>query len=80
MNYFCLLFVVAPRLVVNLFPVKTTQLPSAGRVKHSVKNWQKLTKSPMILDVVKGYKIFFILPPRQSRLPNFSHLTKKRQS
>ena len=78
MNYFCLLSVVAPQLVVNLFPVKTKQLPSAGRVKHSVKDWQKLTKIPMILDVIKGF--FFILPPRQSRLPNLSHLIKKRQS
>lgn len=31
----------------------------------------------MILDVVRGYKIHFILLPRQSRVPNLCHLTKK---
>ena len=36
-------------LVVNLFPTKIKQLPSAGRVKHFVKNWQKLIKDPVIL-------------------------------
>ena len=33
-------------LIVNLFPVKIKQLPSASRVKHFVKNWQKLTNDP----------------------------------
>ena len=31
----------------------------------------------MILDIVNGYKILFILPSRQSRLPNFCQLTKE---
>ena len=64
-------------LAVNLFPLKIKQLPGAGRVKHFVKNWQKLTNDPMILDVVSGYKIHFTLPQRQSKLPNSNHLTKK---
>ena len=64
-------------LVANLFPVKIKQLPKAGRVKHFVKNWQRLTNDPMILDIVNGYEIPFILPPRQSRLPNLCRLTKE---
>ena len=64
-------------LVANLFPVKIKQLPKAGRVKHFVKNWQRLTNDPMILDIVNGYEIPFILPPRQSRLPNLCQLTKE---
>ena len=64
-------------LVVNLFPVKIKQLPSAGRVKHFVKNWQKLTNDPLILDIVRGYKTPFILPSRQSKLPNLCQLTKQ---
>ena len=63
--------------VVNLFPVKIRQLPSAGRVKHFVKNWEKLTNDPMILDIVSVYEIPFILPPRQSRLPNLCRLIKE---
>ena len=51
-------------LVVNLFPVKIKQLPKVGRVKHFVKNWQKLTDDPMILDIVRGYEIPFILLPK----------------
>ena len=64
-------------LVEDIFPVKIKQLPKAGRVKHFVKNWQRLTNDPMILDIVNGYEIPFILPPRQSRLPNLCQLTKE---
>ena len=63
-------------LVANLFLVKIKQLPKAGRVKHFVKNRQRLKNDPMILDIVRGYEIFFILSPRQSRLPNLCHLIK----
>ena len=45
--------------------------------EHFVKNWQRLTNDPIILDIVNGYEIPFILPPRKSRLPNLCQLTKK---
>ena len=64
-------------LVASLLPVKIKQLPKAGRVKHFVRNWQKLTNHPMILDIVNGYEIPFILPSRQSRLSNLCQLTKE---
>ena len=64
-------------LVANLLPVKIKELPKAGRMKHFVKNWQRLTNNPMILDLVNGYKIPFILLPKQSRLPNLCQLTKE---
>ena len=63
--------------VVSLFPIKIKQLPSAGNVKHFVKNWQKLTNNPIILDTVRDYEIPYTLPPRQSRLPNLCKLAKK---
>ena len=63
--------------VVNLFPVKIKQLPCAGSVKHFVRNWQKLTNDPMILNIVRGYEIHFILPPRKSSLPKLCQLTKE---
>ena len=64
-------------LVANLFSVKIKQLRKASRVKYFVKNWQRLTNNHMILDIVRGSEIPFILPPRQSRLPNLCHLTKE---
>ena len=42
-----------------------------------VKNLQRLTNNPLTLDIVSGYEILFILPPRQSRLPNLCQLTKE---
>ena len=32
-------------LIANLFPVKVKQLPKADRVKHFVRNWQRLTNN-----------------------------------
>ena len=64
-------------LAVNLFPVKINQVASAGRLKHFVKNWLKPTNDLMIMDILRGYEIPFVLPPRQSRLPNLCHLTKE---
>ena len=64
-------------LVVNLFPVKIKQLPSASTVKHFVKNWQKPANDAMILDILRGYEMPFILPSRQSKLPDLCQLTKE---
>ena len=38
---------------------------------------KELANDPVILDIVNGYEIPFILPPRQSRLPNLCRLTKE---
>ena len=46
-------------------------------MKHSVNSWQRLKNNPVILDIVRGYKIPFILPPGQSMLPDLCQLTKK---
>ena len=64
-------------LIANLFSVKIKQQPKAGRVRHSVNSWQRLTDNPVILDIVRGYEIPFILPPGQSMLPDLCQLTKK---
>ena len=61
----------------NLFPGKIKQLPSAGRAKYFIRNWQKLKNDPMILNVVTGFEIPFILLPMKSKLPNMCHLTKE---
>ena len=44
-------------------------VPSAGRLKHFVGAWMKITQDPKILDIVKGYKIPFHSKPFQSKIP-----------
>ena len=45
--------------------------------KTFCKEFAKLTNDPMMLDIVRGYEVLFILPPRQSRLPHLCELTKQ---
>lgn len=61
----------------NLLPLNVKQLPSAGRMKHFGKNWQKSTKDSIILGVIKSYKVPFMLLPRQPKLQNLCELTKE---
>ena len=57
----------------------TNQATSQSRQSGTfVKHLQILTNDPMIPDTVRGYKIPFILLPRQSRLPNSYQLIKER--
>ena len=66
------------RLVKNLFPVKLSQsLPLAGRVKFFIKNWEKLTKDPSVLEIVQGYKIPFTDTPHRTFLPKAGNLSKE---
>ena len=46
------------RFVQNLFPVKIiSELPLAGRIKFFLKNWERLTKDPSILEIVQGFQM-----------------------
>ena len=56
---------------------KAVNIPSAGSVSHSLKNWQKLTLNQDILSVLKGYKTPFIKIPFQEKIPNFTKMNKK---
>ena len=55
-------------LAVNIFPVKFKQLPHAERererAKRFVKKWKKPANDPVILDIVRVYKVPFILLAR----------------
>ena len=42
----------------------------AGRSKHFLKNWKKLTGDKKILETVQGYKIQFHMDPIQVRVPH----------
>ena len=46
-----------------------TATQSAGRIKHHLVNWGKLTTDPHILNMVKGCKIEFDQPPCQWKPP-----------
>ena len=56
---------------------KAVNIPPAGSVSHSLKNWQKLTLNQDILSVLKGYKTPFIKIPFQEKIPNFTKMNKK---
>ena len=45
-------------------------VPLAGRLKHFVGAWLKITQDPKILDIVKGYKIPFHSKRLQSKIPS----------
>ena len=46
------------------------EVPLAGRLKHFVGDWMKITQDPDILDIVKGYKILFHAKLFQSKIPS----------
>ena len=50
---------------------KAVDIPPAGRINHSLVNWQKLTLNQNILSVVKGYRIRFIKIPSQRKISKF---------
>jgi len=53
----------------HLFPSQIPNIPLAGRLKFFYKNWEKLTKDPRILSMVKGRKIQFRAATSNSRFP-----------
>ena len=57
-------------LIKRLFlSISISDTPLAGRLKHFVGSWMKITQDPKILDIVKGYKIPFHSKPFQSKIP-----------
>ena len=52
----------------------------AGNIRNHLQNWYKLTSDPMVLNIVKGYKIEFISTPVQNTEPkecSFSYVEKQ---
>ena len=58
-------------LIIKEFP---KSMSVAGRIRFFVKNWECLTQNPDIINLVQGYQIPFIHPPKQLFHPplNFS--------
>jgi len=62
-------------LVLNLFPIKMSEgHPLAGRTRHFLKSWQKLTNDQAILQIVQIYQIPFVSKPFQRSAPKPPHL------
>ena len=43
---------------------------SADRLQYFLKNWEKLTNDPFILELVKGYQILFLSEPSETTPPS----------
>lgn len=54
--------------VSNLCKTQTSSFV-AGRIKHYLPNWKRLTSDQNILNIVKGLNIEFETPPRQTFIP-----------
>ena len=63
---------VEPDKSVSVNPPSTPDLnlPFAGRIKFFVKEWQKITNDPWILQTVEGYKLELFQEPVQISVPN----------
>ena len=53
----------------KLFCAKQPDVSLAGRLKHFLENWKKLTHDKHILQLVQGYEIPFFTAPRQRHVP-----------
>ena len=56
-------------LIKILLSKSIPDVPLAGRLKHFVGAWMKITQDPKILDILKRYKISFHSKPFQSKIP-----------
>ena len=65
-------------LIKRLFLSKSIpHVPLAGRLKHFVGAWMKITQDLKILDIVKGYKIPFPSKPFQSKISSQPIVSRK---
>ena len=54
------------QLIATLFPSDIPPLYNVKRLIHFLKNFQKLTKDPVVLNMAKRHHIPFTSPPKQS--------------
>ena len=60
-------------IVRNLFCPQNTLFPLGGRLRHFVQHWEKLTRNPAILEIVKGWEIPLLETPYQAKPPQMYH-------
>ena len=61
---------VHPLIKILFLSKSIPEVPLAGRLKHFVGDWMKITQDSDILDIVKGYKILFHSKLCQSKIPS----------
>ena len=59
---------VHPLIKILFLSKSIPEVPLAGRLKHFLGDWMKITQDPDILDIVKGYKIPFHSKLCQSKI------------
>ena len=65
-------------LIKRLFLSKSiSDVPLAGRLKHFVGAWMKVTQDPKFLNIVKGCKISFHPKPFQSKTPSQPRVSRE---
>ena len=57
-------------LIKHMFQTNVPDMPFAGRIKHFLPNWQKLSSDQVILNIVKGWEIPLLEEPVQLKEPH----------
>uniref|UniRef100_A0A8W8JUE2 Uncharacterized protein n=1 Tax=Magallana gigas TaxID=29159 RepID=A0A8W8JUE2_MAGGI len=63
----------------KLTEIVQNQIPLGGRLKHFASNWEKITKDCSILTELRGYKIDFLITPRQISVTEIHYSEKEYQ-
>lgn len=66
-------------LIRGLIPSTTKSLPMGGRLKIIIPQWGKLTKDPLILELIRGNKIPLLGTPHQTMIPKQLGMTREQK-
>ena len=59
----------------NLTLMQVNHLPLAGRLRHCLINWEKITTDSWVLETVRGLRLNFVSPPVQTVFPQEASLS-----
>lgn len=59
----------------NLTLMQVNHLPLAGRLRHCLLNWEKITTDSWVLETVRGLRLNFVSPPVQTVFPQEASLS-----
>ena len=63
----------------NMFSVRDTDTPLAGRIQKFLQNWQLITFDQNILNIVKGWEIPLHEVPSQTKCPHKINMNKQEE-
>ena len=61
----------------NIFKLPNPSCPLAGRIRYFLNAWEILTSDNFFLGIVQGFRIPFLVEPRQQRVPQTIILNEK---